>query len=152
MPPTPVPLRVALFRRWQEGHPVADLAHHFGLPERTVRNLVRRFKLLGREAIEPSYPDRATAARDDPVRQHALELRRRHATWGAGLIRVLLLRDRAPAAVPTERTLQRWLAAAGLAPAPRGRRVAAATAAARGPHDVWQMDAKERIALASGGP
>jgi transposase InsO family protein len=58
--------------------------------------------------------------------------------------------DFPPPALPSARTLQRWLRAAGLAPAPRGRRPRPAPGRAGRPHAVWQVDAAERVALADG--
>ena len=46
--------------------------------------------------------------------------------------------------------MQRWFHQAGLGPAPKGRRPALNPPRARQPHDVWQVDAKERILLQSG--
>jgi hypothetical protein len=149
-PPTPTPVRAALFRRWRLGHPVAELARDFRLAQRTVRDLVQRFQLLGSDGIPPSYSRPSPDTPTDPLRLQAILLRQQHPSWGAGLIRVLLRRDYDHASVPAERTLQRWFRAAGLGPAPRGRRSACTTAVAGCPHDVWQMDAKERVALQSG--
>src|SRR5687767_15398195 len=51
-----------------------------------------------------------------PLREEALQLRREHRGWGAAYLRVHL-RLRCPGRpVPSARTLQRWLADAGLAP------------------------------------
>ena len=77
----------------------------------------------------------------------ALRLRREHPTWGAGLIRVHLLQAVTGRPVPSERAIQRWLAKAGLGPAPRGRRPRVDTARAASPHETWQMDAKEKIRI-----
>src|SRR5207244_8187324 len=63
---------------------------------------------------------------------------------------VLLLREHRREAVPAERTLQRWFRRAGLGPAPKGRRLKTAAPRATRPHEVWQMDAKERVLLHSG--
>lgn len=52
--------------------------------------------------------------------------------------------------MPAERTLNRWFRRAGLGPAPKGRRPASEARRAAAPHDVWQVDAAEEIALADG--
>ena len=51
-----------------------------------------------------------------------LRLRREHPSWGAGLIRVQVLRAMPGRIVPSERTLPRWFVGAGLSPAPAGHR------------------------------
>jgi hypothetical protein len=54
-------------------------------------------------------------------------------------------------ALPAVRTLQRWFAKAGLGPAPQGRRPQTVKKwRATRPHETWQVDAAEDIALADG--
>jgi transposase InsO family protein len=83
--------------------------------------------------------------------EEALQLRRAHPTWGAGLVRVLLHRQYPADPIPAERTLQRWFRRAELIPAPSGRRAGASSyQRAPQPHDVWQMDAADQVALHNG--
>jgi hypothetical protein len=100
------------------------MAHALGLAPRTVRQLIHRFRQQGHAAVAPRY-DRCgagTPTYPDAVAQAALALRREHPRWGAGLIRVMLRRRFLDEALPADRTLQRWFARAGLAPAAAGRR------------------------------
>jgi transposase len=147
--PVPVPIRQALWDRHQRGATAPELAEAFGLPARTVRDILRRGRLRGREGLAPHR--RAPAPRPEhPARAAALLLRREHPAWGAGLIRVMLKRQGIEP-LPAARTIQRWVVAAGLGPATPGRRPArAARARAGSPHDTWQMDAAEDIPLADG--
>ena len=92
--PLPVPVRQAIWRRFQDGRAGPAIARALGLDPRTVRRLVRRFRQTGPAALNPSY-ERCGAATPKPaeaVVQAALGLRREHPTWGAGLIRVMLRR------------------------------------------------------------
>jgi transposase len=148
--PIPMPVRQAIFQRYRKGVAVATLAEELELSERTVRHLVRRFAARGQAALTPDYARCApqTAATAKTMYNKAVEMRRQHPSWGGGLIRVLLHEDLA--ACPSERTLQRWFRRAGLLPAPPGRRPASDEYRARRPHEVWQMDAAERMLLASG--
>src|SRR5438552_6837108 len=103
----PVPIRRALFQRWQQGQSAAAIAQALSLPPRTVRRLLRRFERRGAAGVPPSY-DRCgpkAAATSAELVQAALALRREHPTWGAGLIRVLLRRGHAGRPLPTARTL-----------------------------------------------
>jgi hypothetical protein len=150
--PLPVPVRQAIWRRSQDGQDVPIIAQSLGLASRTVRRLVRRFREGGQASLTPSY-DRCGAATPKPseaVLQAAVNLRREHPTWGAGLIRVMLRRQLPDVAPPAERTLQRWFLRAGLAPAPAGRRPAGNPWRAEQPHQVWQMDAAELVKLRTG--
>src|SRR5207249_3397524 len=142
----PVPVRQAILQRFQKGESVASVAEALELSERTVRHLVRRLVLRGRAGLLPDYPRCATktAPTTQATFQKVLHMREQHPRWGAGLIRVLLQEEQV--ACPSERTLQRWLQRAALAPAPPGRRPARDAQRACRPHEVWQMDASDQIA------
>src|SRR5271165_1421794 len=145
-----VPVRLVLCRRWQQGQTAADIANALALAPRTVRHLLRRLRegqLL--EALTPAY-DRSGWRRPWPNQElfrDALDLRRQHPGWGAGLIRVILHERWPSQPLPSTRTLQRWLARAGLGPAPQGRPPATQQSRASRAHEVWQMDAVEQIRL-----
>jgi transposase len=148
----PVPVRQAIWRRYQDGQDGSTIAKALGLAARTVRKLIRRFRLGGQASVTPSY-DRCgvgTPKLSEPIVQAAVGLRREHPSWGAGLIRVLLRRQRPGDPPPAERTLQRWFRRAGLSAAPPGRRPAANPCRAERPHEVWQMDAAEQVTLKTG--
>jgi transposase len=148
--PLPIPVRQMIFQRWQKGESVPKLAEELELSQRTVRHLVRRFAGRGQQAVAPDYARCATKTRasDHTLFDQAVQMRQQHPTWGAGLIRVFLQEDLGTC--PSERTLQRWFQQTELSPAPAGRRPSSDAARARRPHEVWQMDAAERIRLASG--
>jgi transposase len=148
--PIPIPVRRAIFQRSRTGATVATLAQAFALSERTVRHLVRRFDERGPAGLVPDYARCATksAAPDNAVRQKALQMRAQHPGWGGGLIRIFVQEELG--SCPCERTLQRWFRQAALTPAPAGRRPAGDESRAAEPHEVWQMDAAERLRLATG--
>src|SRR5512135_2208843 len=92
--PLSVPVRQAIWRRYQDGQDGPTIAQALGLAPRTVRKLLRRFRCGGQAAVQPSY-DRCGATTPklpELIVQAALGLRREHPTWGAGLIRVMLRR------------------------------------------------------------
>lgn len=151
--PTPVPLRRVIFRRMNEGQRPAAIAAALGLSARTVENLVRRFRRLGEAGIAPGYraPAAPPHAYPEEVRRRALDCRREHPTWGAGLIRVALRQADPAVTWPAERTLRGWFKVAGLGPpASAPRRATAPRARATTPHECWQVDAAEKIPLADG--
>ena len=150
--PLPVPVRQALWRRYQDGQDGPTIARALGLCPRTVRQLIRRFRQEGQAAVVPCYGrcGAGTPRQPESVVRAAVALRREHPSWGAGLIRVMLRRRLPQDPPPAERTLQRWFVRAGLAPAPAGRRPAPAPRRAERPHEVWQVDAAERVLLSTG--
>src|SRR5437868_15200465 len=121
--PIPVPLRRTMIRLWEQGQAPDQIAEALDVPCPTVRRLIRRFRLRGVAGLDPDYrraSDLVGPASD--LKKAVLQYRREHPTWGAGLIRLQLLRGTWVEPVPAVRTLQRWLLRADLAPAPPGRR------------------------------
>lgn len=148
-----VPQRQVIFERAQRDHTAAEIASDLGLRAETVRRLIRRFRARGPAGLAPGYArcgSHQTKRADPELIADAARLRREHPTWGAGLIRVILGERHPGRAVPSERALQRAFVRAELAPAPAGRRPAAAPRRATRPHETWQVDAAEQMALADG--
>jgi transposase len=149
--PIPVPVRRQIWSRVGDGHDAATIARALGLCPRTVQQLVQRFRHGGPEALPPNY-HAPEPRRLIPIHlvDEALFLHQEHPSWGAGFIRVQLQRRHRMWTIPSVRTLQRWFRQTRLPPAPPGRRPVVEPHAADGPHAVWQMDASEQIALATG--
>lgn len=149
--PIPTPIRQVILARWQKGESVVALAEDLKLSVRTVYHLVRRFGQRGQQGLAPDYERCATkkTPTDSTMFQKAVDMRKQHATWGGGLIRVLL-KEQGDDACPSERTLQRWFRQTALSPAPPGRRPASDDQRAQEPHDVWQMDAVDQLRLGGG--
>jgi hypothetical protein len=134
----PVPVR----------EPIAVVAAELDLAYYSVRTIWRRYRDGGVAALPPDYARCGRTGIRGPrlIYRAACWLRRRHPTWGAGLIRAKLV-DRYPdEPIADERTLRRWFAAAGLTRPPPPPR-AAPPPRATVPHQTWQLDAKEQIRL-----
>jgi hypothetical protein len=148
----PVPVRQHILRRHHLGQPPQDIAAALSLSVSTVRHLLRRLppQATG-EQLLPAWHrcGRRRAHSQQPLADLTIQLRREHPRWGAGRIRIALA-DTMPSPLPSERTLQRWLAQASLNPAPPGRPPRAPQLLAQGPHDVWEVDASEDIPLLGG--
>ena len=113
--PVPVPVRLAMRRRWEQGATTTELVVAFGSPARTVRDLVRRWRDAPEAGVAPAYGRSAPATPRHPAYGPAVLLRTEHPGWGAGLIRVYLERNGVEP-LPAERTLNRWFRRAGLGP------------------------------------
>jgi transposase len=149
--PVPLPIRKALWHRWEQGATTTELSHAFDLPTRTVRNLLQRGRERGATGLAPDYmhlPDPPPAP-NHPAFAPAAQLRQEHPDWGAGLIRIYL-EDQGIQPLPALRTLQLWFQRAGLTPAPPGRRPTISGARATAPHEIWEIDAAEEILLGDG--
>ena len=151
--PIPLPVRQVIVQRAEQGQSAGLIARFLGLVSRSVRQLLQRLRMQGNNALLTSYPGRAYPHPPQfrALVEEALKLRREHPTWGAGLVRVWLRRYYPAASIPAERTLQRWFRRAGLIPAPSGRRAEPSSYhRAPQPHEVWQMDAADQVALRNG--
>jgi transposase len=149
--PIPMPVRQQIWSRCLQGQDASTIARALGLCPRTVQQLVQRFRQGGQEALPPGYhAPRLAASSPEHLVREAVFLHQEHPSWGAGFIRVRLQLRHPTLTIPSERTLQRWCRHTRLPPAPSGRRPIREQHPAHRPHGVWQMDASERIRLATG--
>ena len=92
--PIPVPVRQIIVQRAQQGQSASLIARALGLVSRSVRQMLQRLRVQGKNALATSYPSRPYPHPPQfcALIEEALQLRRAHPTWGAGLVRVLLRR------------------------------------------------------------
>src|ERR1700722_12088237 len=152
---TELSLRLALDRMVRSGATASDITRQLGLSVSTVRGLMRRAHEASRDHTSDAWQPRYNACGPRPLAappmlEATLALRRQHPRWGGGRIRVELSELNPGTALPSVRTMQRWLLEHGLAPAPPGRRPATAWPRAPRPHDIWEIDAAEQKKLADG--
>ncbi len=151
--PEPITLAVRhqIVTRHLQGDPLSTIAEQIGHSESGVRKIFHRYQRGGLEALKPDYHKCGPQTRkaDPLIVRAACWLKRRHPDWGAAYIRLHLVDRYGEARLPTPRTLQRWIKKEGLQPprrrAPKQDRSRAATV-----HEVWQIDAKERLRLSDG--
>jgi Helix-turn-helix domain len=147
----PFAIRQTIIERRQTGHTLAAIAQEFQLSYRAVRTVWYRYRNDGDAGLQTNYAHCGAAQHRFPasLQEFACSLKRAHPRWGAGLIHLQLQKQFPAQPLPSWRTLQRWWRQAGLQ-SPRRR--AASTQRTRGqqPHEVWELDAKERIHLQDG--
>jgi hypothetical protein len=146
-PPTPLRVRQRIHDLSLAGLAPKTIACLLAVPLRTVRRLVRRCQQQP-HALQPDYHN-AGRPLSEPflaLREQVLALRRLHPRWGAGRILVQLLRTSATRPLPEASTVRRWLRQAGLAP-PKPPPAPAGVPVATEPHQIWQMDAAEKVPL-----
>jgi hypothetical protein len=151
--PTPMPVRHLIVQRAAQGQGARLIARCPGLVPRHCATAGAAPPQTRPNALATLCPSRPYS-RPPQLRaliEEALQLRRADPTRGAGLVRVLLHRRYPADPIPAERTLQRWFRRAELIPAPSGRRAGHNSyQLAQQPHDVWQIDAADQVALQSG--
>lgn len=143
-------VRQHIIARRQRGERLASIARELQVSYNAVRNLWRQFQTTGQ--LTPHY-DRCRhpgVRKDRSIYAQAVALKQTHAGWGAGLIRLELAEQYDAAALPSERTLQRWFRQAGVARSRPERRPGQQVQRGQEAHEVWAMDAKEQMRLADG--
>lgn len=146
-----VPIRQQMVELKEHGYSYREVAKQLGQSRHSVRQIYRRWRRGGSAALTPSYErcGHRGVKFEQWVWRSAIYLKRRHPDWGGGYIRVVLQERWSECAIPSERTLQRWFRAAGVASAPM-RPVPPKPERAEQVHECWQVDAVSHQALADG--
>lgn len=148
----PIDVRQQIIEQFSKGFSLLAIAQSLNLSYTTVRRVYKRYNTLGVKGLKPHYEHcgRPAAYLGTLLERAALYLKRHHPSWGAALIGLILQQRYSPLVPPGERTLQRWFKAHRL-----GRPKDALclppqpTCWAQQVHDVWQIDAKEKLVLTS---
>jgi transposase len=111
-----VPVRRAIAERHQAGEALTKIALDLGLSYGTVRDLWGRYRRRGEAGLAPEYHrcGRRRSTRLPRMMRAACWLKRHHPSWGARLIRDLLVRRWPERTIPRPRSLQRAFRLAGL--------------------------------------
>lgn len=132
------------------------ISEQLSLSYGTVKHLCRKFKSCAWEGIGPNYANcgrKATPCKDK-AKSLAIELRGQHPKWGAPRIRVELQLNGdlySSEELVSIRTLQRLFRKKGLSPV-RAQSGQPAIGRSLAPHNIWEVDAKERFRLSDGTP
>jgi putative transposase len=137
--------------------PVRQICRRFGVSRQTAYKFRRRFLEAGRRGLRDQRRGRKFkhACRWAQHRQLLLGQRRRRPTWGARKLLWWLRAMQPRSRLPSERTVERWLRAAGVV---RGRRVSRRIEPSalqpyrhgRRANDVWTIDWKGWVRTADG--
>lgn len=151
----PAALPLEMRRRIVEGHRQGEtlraISLSLGRAYVTVKGIWAHW--VKYEKLTPNYEQaRQRGTRKyKTVYEASLEIRKAHPRWGGEMIRLELSKRLPGEALPSVRSLQRWFRQAGI-----GRRLKAehkgGASVKRGEHvhEVWAVDAKEKIRLQSG--
>ena len=151
----PMAIRQQIIELKNKGCTLRSIANEQHLSYSTLWRLWQRYKAEGSGGLTPHYnkcgPCAAGVPRCAPlIYRAAVWLKRCHPDWGAALIRVSVQDRYKDKAVPSERTLQRWFKARHLYRAKSRFPLLPSPSAAHQVHEVWQIDAKERLHLGTG--
>lgn len=146
-----VPIRQQIVELRAQGKSYLEIAAELRQSRSSVRRICRRYQGDDPQSLQPDYErcGHQGIEFERLVYRGAIYLKRRHPSWGGGIIRVKLQQRWSDRAIPTERTLQRWFHQAGVNSSPlrvaTPRRVRASVV-----HQCWQVDAVSHQTLAEG--
>jgi hypothetical protein len=149
----PMMVRQQVIELRTKGSSLQSIAIEQQLSYSTLQRLWKRYKAAGTGGLAPDYNNCGPAAgpRCAPtVYRAAVWLKRCHLDWGAALIRVVLQDRYQDMKVPSERTLQQWFRTKQLYKPKSRFPLLPLPVPAHQVHDVWQIDAKEKLQLGSG--
>lgn len=147
----PLVVRQQIIELKIKGSSLQSIAKEQQLGYATLLRLWKRYKAEGISGLTPHYNNCGPAAgpRCVPlIYRAAVWLKRCHPDWGAALIGVILKDRYKDMTVPAARTLQHWFRTRKLYK-PKSR-FPAIQSIAQQTHEVWQIDAKEKLCLGSG--
>jgi transposase len=154
-------LRERIYTSQKNGISLADISEELSLPYGTIKQLCRRFRQQGASGLSPSYSNCGSKSGLELSEQKLsfIALKEQHLRWGAPRLHLeqQLLEGgnlslcNAPRALASIRSLSRWYSQAGLSKRRnQGEHVPIGRALA--PHNIWEIDAKERLILGDGSP
>lgn len=156
-----IAVREQIYDLQKSGQTATMISKSMGLPFGTIKQLCRRFRQLGEAGICPSYHNcgKQLSQRLADQKSEFLSLKREHPSWGAPRLRVekqllsehqnVCEQDATPLA--SVRSINRWYRQAGLSK-PRKQTNEPRIGRSKAPHNIWEVDAKERLTLADGSP
>jgi len=149
--PAPVAneIRREIVKRHEAGESLKAISGDMGVPYETTRKIWRHWRTYGKLSANYEQAKKRGTRRYTDVYAIAIEMKRTHPKWGAQLIRVKLAASHVD--LPSVRTLQRWFREAEVSRSPKASRKRSEYVK-RGQvvHEVWAVDAKERMRLADG--
>ena len=144
-----IEIRREILERHQGGDSLKTISQDLNMSYETVRKIWRHWRKYGKLTANYEQAKKRGTRRYQAVYEAALEMKREHPKWGAQLIQLKL--DETHEDIPSVRTLQRWFRQAGISRSPKTQQKRS-DYVKRGQeaHQVWAVDAKERMKLADG--
>ena len=143
--------RQGIIRLKEEGKTLFEISQALLLPYPTVRNLWQQYRTNPQKGLATHYANcgKHPKTRQDLIYRAALWLKHLHPQWGSPKIHLALCERYGRENVEHIRTLQRWYRDANLIK-PRQQMAEPAICDSKAVHNIWQVDAKERLTLLDG--
>lgn len=143
--------RQGIIRLKSEGKTLFAISQALLLPYPTVRNLWQHYRSNPENGLSTNYANcgKHPKTRQDLIYRAALWLKYLHPQWGTPKIHLALCERYGRENVEHIRTLQRWYRDANLIK-PRQQMAEPSIGNSKAVHNIWQVDAKERLTLLDG--
>lgn len=144
-------IRHEIVERRQRGESFRAIAETMQLAYDTVRGIWQHWQRHG--TLQPNYGacSHPGPRKKRAVYEAAIAMKSTHRRWGAQVIRLKLQEQFEEDDLPSVRTLQVWFRQAGVNRGARATRTKTPTVTrGQAVHEVWAVDAKERIKLGDG--
>jgi hypothetical protein len=151
MKATDILTRKAIIARKEAGETLLEISNSLSISYRTVVNLWQKYKKNGFQIPTSNYSNcgRHQSNIYSSIKQVCLLEKGLHERWGAPRIHHELCKKYPSDKVPSIRTLQSWYREANLTK-PRFLNNEHPIGSAKAVHNIWQVDAKERLVLLDG--
>lgn len=136
---------------WKGGQTKAGISRQLGVDYDTLLGWIKRYEQEGEQGLSLRYGHcgRKSRVALGPIEAKAIELLGKHEEWGAGYVRLHLLREFPGEKIPQPRQIQRWMAKSGVRPKRTKLPLVEADWATK-PLERVQVDAKERLKTKDG--
>lgn len=136
---------------WKAGQTKANISRQLGVDYDTLLGWIKRYEQEGEEGLCVRYEHCGRKPRVEVghVEARAIELIGKHEEWGAGYVRLQLVREFGGEAIAGSRQIQRWIAKSGVRPK-RTKLPPVQTDWACKPLERVQVDAKECLKTKDG--
>ena len=143
----PLHIRQEIVDRREQGESFRSISDEMKLSYDSVRQIWQHWQT--HQQLEPNYDacSHPGIRKPQAVWERALALKQEHPRWGAVLIRLHLEDEFGADDLPGERTLQTWFRKAGVNRSPPTTTKQKFVQRGQSPHEVWGVDAKEKMPL-----
>jgi hypothetical protein len=143
--------RQGIIRLKQEGKTLFEISQELLLPYPTVRHLWQQYRANPEQGLTTNYANcgKHPKTQQDLIFRASLWLKHLHSQWGTPKIHLALCERYGRENVEHIRTLQRWYRDANLVK-PRQQMAEPTISNSKAVHNIWQVDAKERLTLLDG--
>jgi hypothetical protein len=135
----------------QEGRTLREVSLSLGVAYVTVKGIWAYWVKYGKLSANYEQARQRGTRKYQAVYTESLAIKKAHPRWGGGMIRLELSKRLPDVALPSVRSIQRWFRQAGISRGPKAEHKRTSSIQ-RGQtvHEVWAVDAKEKIRLQSG--